>query len=513
MSTDTTATAETPALNQGLPDAPSNSRRLVIYLTLMLAVFMSMMDIQIVSTALPTIVGEFGHFEWFPWVGSAYLLTSSAVMPIYGKLGDLFGRKYIILFVVSLFTLGSLVCGLATSMETLIAARVLQALGGGGITVTVFSINADLFNPRERAKYQSYTSLVLMMAGAIGPTLGGFLTDLFGWRSIFLVNLPIGILVLTALCFLLPNRRPNRKPKIDFAGAILLTVAIASIVLWADSSEFFGGLTHPLSLSILGIGALSAVGWVLVERVAPEPIIPLYLFKNRTISLLWIISILSGCLGIGLVNHYAVFLQNGLGLSPSQAGVLFIPLTTGIAIGAVNAGRIMSKIGNYKYFSTTSLSVTALGMLLMQTVSQDTSIYVLAGMFLLNGIGVGIGQQVPTLGVQNAAPHRDVGTATGATSLTRIGGASIAIAIYGAIVTHGVRSFTGSIPGVEDVLAITPNALAALPLDTQHLVNQVYLDACLNVFMVTVGIALTGALCSLFLPNLKLAFQNKGAKD
>jgi len=179
-------------------------RRVVVFVLLLTALFMATLDNQIVSTALPTIVGEFGELERFGWIGSAYLLTSSAVMPLYGKLGDLFGRKYVIMAAVAIFTLGSLVCGLAVSMDTLIAARVLQALGGGGIMVSIFSINADLFEARERARYQSYSSLALMASGAVGPVLGGTLSDLFGWRSIFLVNLPIGSFVRAGLALLLP---------------------------------------------------------------------------------------------------------------------------------------------------------------------------------------------------------------------------------------------------------------------------------------------------------------------
>ncbi len=183
----------------------------------MTAMFMATLDNQIVSTALPTIVGEFGHLERFGWIGSAYLLSLSAVMPLYGKLGDLFGRKYVMMTAIMIFTVGSAVCGLAVSMNTLIAARVLQGLGGGGIMVSIFAVNADLFEPRERARYQSYSSLVLMASGAIGPVLGGTMSDLFGWRSIFLVNVPIGFIVLTGLAFMLPYRKPHRRPKIDYA--------------------------------------------------------------------------------------------------------------------------------------------------------------------------------------------------------------------------------------------------------------------------------------------------------
>src|SRR6478609_7403332 len=246
------------------PLVASPRRRLVLFLCLMLAMFMATLDNQIVSTALPTIVGEFGHLERFGWIGSAYLLSLSAVMPVYGKLGDLFGRKYVMMTAIAIFTVGSAVCGLAVSMNTLIAARVLQGLGGGGIMVSIFAVNADLFEPRERARYQSYSSLVLMASGAIGPVLGGAMSDLFGWRSIFLVNVPIGFVVLVGLALMLPYRKPNRRPKIDYAGALLLALTTASIVLAADGAQVFGSLVAPQSLAIMALGVAAAIGWVFV---------------------------------------------------------------------------------------------------------------------------------------------------------------------------------------------------------------------------------------------------------
>lgn len=479
-------------------------RRLVVFITLMTAVFMAMMDHQIVSTALPTIVGEFGDLERFSWVGSAYLLTSSAVMPLYGKLGDLFGRKYVMIATITLFLLGSLLCGLAVSMNTLIAARVLQALGGGGIMVTIFSINADLFEPRERARYQSYSSLVLMMAGSIGPTLGGFMTDLFGWRSIFLINLPLGAIVLIGLAFLLPYKRPARKPKIDFLGAILLAAAIASVVLWADSSELFGSLTSPASFAIITFGLVCVAGWIAVERRVEEPVVPLNLFRNRTINLLLIVSVASGCFGIGMVNYHALFLQSGLGMSASQAGLLFIPLTTGIAIASLTSGRLMARSGYYKIFSILGTGVSAATILLFAFVDRGTGLPLLVLMFFIQGLGIGIGQQVPVLGVQNAAPQQDVGAATGMTSLARIGGASIGISIYGAIVSFGINSFTGTIPGVADFKKLTPAETASLPLDVQHRIGQAYIDACHPVYLTAAFIGLLGFLAAVSLKNVQL---------
>lgn len=483
---------------------PDPRRRMLVVCLLMTGIFMAALDNQIVSTALPTIVGEFGELERFGWVGSAYLLATSAVMPVYGKLGDLFGRKYVMMTAIFIFALGSLACGLAVSMNTLIVARVLQGLGGGGIMVSIFSINADLFEPRVRARYQSYSSLMLMAAGAVGPTLGGVLSDLFGWRSIFLVNLPIGIVVLTGLALILPYRKPSRRPKIDFTGAILLAAVVSSVVLWADSREIFGSLVSAGSLAVVAFGAVCLVAWVRVERRVPEPIVPLGLFRNQTVNLLLVVSLVSGAIGIGSINYIALFLQTTTGLSPSQAGLLFMALTAGIAAGSLTAGRLISLTGRYKIFSVVSTAGGLVTFLLFATVHPGTPVYLIGLLMLLQGLSVGFGQQVPVIGVQNAANAADLGAATGAVTLTRMAGASIAISIYGAMLAAFVSGQGHSIPGVTSIEGLTPAELAALPEQVRALVAAVYTDAFRPVFLSMAGMIALGLLAALSLKNVRL---------
>ncbi|HCL66229.1 MAG TPA: MFS transporter [Rhizobium sp.] len=492
------------------PLIADNRLRLLVFGFLLTAMFMATLDNQIVSTALPTIVGEFGQLERFGWVGSAYLLATSAVMPLYGKLGDLFGRKYVIIAAVSIFTVGSLVCGLAVSMNTLIAARVLQGLGGGGIMVSIFSINADLFEPRERARYQSYSSLVLMASGAIGPALGGAMSDWFGWRSIFLINLPIGILVISGLMIFLPYRKPHRKPKIDYAGALLLAGAVASVVLWADSSELFGSLFSWQGLSIVAFGLLCLAGWIAVERRVPEPVVPLSLFGSSTINLLLVVSLVSGAIGIGSINYIALFLQTTTGLSPSMAGLLFIATTGGIAAGSLVTGRIVSKTGLYKPFAVASTATGFVSLLTFSQLGAGAPIVLIALVMLLHGIGIGIGQQVPVIGVQNAALARDVGAATGTLTLTRMAGASIAISIYGAIVTSSLTPLATPVPGIGNIRELTPKLLAALPEGARHAVALAYADAFFPMFVTAAGIVALGFVASLLLKNVRLPVARGG---
>ena len=489
----------------------SHGLRLAIFCFLMAALFMATLDNQIVSTALPTIVGEFGEMERFGWVSSAFLLATSAVMPIYGKLGDLFGRKYVMLTAIVLFTLGSVVCGFAWSMDSLIAARVFQGLGGGGIMVSIFSINADLFEPRERAKYQSYSSLMIMASGSLGPVLGGTMSDLFGWRSIFLINLPIGVVVLGGLLFLLPNRRPTRKPRIDYAGAVVLAATITCVVAWADSKQIFGSMVSPSALALLAVGAACAALWVWIESRVPEPIVPLRLFRDSTFWLYLIVTMCSGAVGIGMVNYYSLFLQTTTGLSPSLAGLFFIGLTGGIVIGSLSAGRLISITGRYKPFSVLGLSLSVVALLLFTQVGQGTPLPLLALLMLFQGFAVGCGQQAPIIGVQNSAPREDVGAATGAVTLMRMGGASIAISTYGAIVGAGLKGTASPIPGIADIASLTPKMLAELPETSRQAVAALYYHAFTPLFITSAVIALVGLVAALCLKPKRLPVAHSGA--
>lgn len=480
----------------------SHTRRLVIFLFLMTAMFMATLDHQIVSTALPTIVGEFGELERFGWIGSAFLLATSAVMPVYGKLGDLFGRKYVMIAAVLIFTVGSLLCGLAWSMNSLIAARVFQGIGGGGIMVSIFSINADLFEPRQRARYQSYSSLVIMASGSVGPLIGGTMSDLFGWRSIFLINLPIGIFVLAGLIWLLPNRRPSRQPRIDYFGAILLAAASTCVVLLTDSMSLFGSLFSLGSLCVLVAGIAASIAWVMVERRVPEPIVPLRLFKDSTFSLFLIVSLMTGGVAIGMVNYFALFLQTTTSLSPTEAGLFFIAVTGGIVIGSLTAGRLISITGRYKPFVVAGLVMNVITLLLFSQLHAGSSLVLVAFIMLLQGLSVGLGQQGPIIGVQNATPRADVGSATGAVTLTRMGGAAIAISVYGAVISASMHGL--SIPGVENAAAISPDQMAKLPEAARLAVANAYANAFEPMFLTAAGFAVVGLIAALMLKPVRL---------
>ena len=482
---------------------PGHRRRMVIFCFLMLSMFMATLDNQVVSTALPTITGEFGAIERFGWIGSAYLLAQSAIMPVYGKLGDLFGRKYVMIFAVALFTLGSVVCGMAWSMDSLIAARAFQGLGAGGIMVSIFAINADLFPPRERAKYQSFSSLVLMASGSVGPTLGGSMSQMLGWRSIFLINLPIGIIALAGLMLLLPYRRPERQPRIDWLGALVLAVAIAGVVLWADSQSLFGSLTAPAALGLPVMSALALALWVGIERRAPEPIIPLSLFRDRNFALLLIVGATSGGIAIGMVNYHALFLQMTTGLSPASAGLFFIAVTGGIAIGSLTAGRLISTSGRYKPWVVLGLALAMLSLLGLAALPLNAPFWAVAGLLMGQGVAIGLGQQGPVIGAQVAAPRADVGAATGAVTLSRMAGASLAISIYGAVLNN--RLAAAAVSGVGPMAGMTPERMDALSAPLHEAVAAAFRDAFAWVYLSAVMIAAVGFVAALLLRPVVLA--------
>jgi predicted MFS family arabinose efflux permease len=277
-----------------------------------------------------------------------------------------------------------------------------------------------------------------------------------------------------------------------------------SIVLAADGTELFGSLLSPQTLGIIAIGIVCAVTWVFVERRAPEPIVPLSLFRNPTFGLLLIISVTSGAVAIGMVNYFALFLQTTTGLSPSMAGLLFILLTGGIVCGSLSAGRLISATGRYKPFAIASATCSLIAFVLLSQVHAGTSVAFIGALMLLHGIGIGLAQQVPVIGVQNAATNRDVGAATGAVTLSRMGGASIAISIYGAIIAAKLGQVGVSIPGVSNIEELTPKMMAALPDATREAVAEAYAAAFNPLFATAAAICLIGLMTSILLRNVQL---------
>lgn len=483
--------------------------KMVIYAALLIGMFMAVLDMQIVATALPTIAADLGNLDLFSWVGAAYLLTTAAVMPFYGKLGDLFGRKQVFMTAIVLFVIGSLACGMAWSMQSLIAARVLQALGGGGLMTSAFGILADLFEPRERARYQGYSTAAFTLASIVGPAAGGLISQAFGWEYIFLINLPIGVIVIAILAFGMPSIKTGRKPNLDYAGGLLLAGAVTATVFWAEQAlgTGYGG---PLVYLLPVVAVLATIGFVLVERRAPEPILPLRLLTNRTIALSLLISVVGGVVTLGMLNYFALFLQAVAGLPPALAGLLFLPSSIATLIAAIGAGNIMARTGRYKIYPVVAMALGTAVMLVFVQVGAGTPLWVVGGLMFLWSFSLGLQNQTLMAAVQAAAPRADVGAATGAIGLARMIGASLGLAANGGLLTAGLLRGQSAISA--DTLAVmkapmnemTPSAIQLLPEGARLEVMQVFDTAFNGMFYVAAGLFAIGLMFALLLQDVRL---------
>ncbi|MER9141131.1 MFS transporter [Mesorhizobium sp. M0871] len=460
-------------VEQTLPDArPVEAQArpdlttLIVYFGALVAMFMATIDMQIVVTALPTIAGELGNLHLFGWVGAAYLLSTAAVSPFYGKLGDMYGRKNVVLTAIGLFLVGSLVCGMAWSMESLIAARVLQGIGGGGLMVSAFAMIGELFSPRDRAKYQGYSSAEFALSSVLGPLAGGYITGLFGWRWVFLVNLPIGIIVLAVLAFAMRSRFNEKRHRIDYLGGALLATGTTAIVYWGyhvlDPS---GPDLITFALPLLALGAITL--FVMVERRAEEPIVPLRLFGNSTVSIVSGVSLVAGTVTLGMFFYFALYMQTLTGLSPAEVGFLFLPASLTSMVISIVAGRVIAATGRYKWMPVVAMGIGGFLMLGFVLTNQHTSIWVLATMMAVFGISMGLQFQVLIVAIQAAAPLQDIGAVTSLITQARTLGASLGLALNGAVMIWALNRQTAELPA--DAAALLPGGLNGL---TPHLASS-----------------------------------------
>ncbi|MBN9306393.1 MAG: MFS transporter [Devosia sp. 67-54] len=440
-------------------EAGPDRTTLIVYLGALTAMFMGVLDMNIVVTALPTIAHDLGNVHLLGWVGAAYLLSTGAASPFYGKLGDMYGRKPVVIFAVTVFLLGSLLCGFAWSMEALIGARVIQGIGGGGLMVSAFAIIGELFEPRERARYQGYSSAVFTLGSVLGPVGGGYLTDLLGWRSIFLVNIPIGLAVLAIVALGMRRKANAVHHRIDILGGVLLAIATVAVVYWSDHVlEPTGQDVWTYLLPV--IGAVAVVAFVLVERRAAEPIIPLRLFANRTISMVTIVSVLGGMSTLGLYFYFALFMQMITGLPPGELGLLFLPMSVTVAVVSIAAGRIVASTGRYKWLTVAGMAVGIGLMLFYANMDANTPLWVLCIASMAFGVSMGLTMQTLVVAIQAAAPLQDIGAATGLITQARTIGASLGLALNGAVMVLGLTHATVAL--APDVAAAIPGGLAAI---------------------------------------------------
>jgi EmrB/QacA subfamily drug resistance transporter len=437
----------------------------LIFGALMLVLLLASLDQTIVSTALPTIVGDLGGIEHLSWVVTAYLLSSTVVGPLYGKIGDLYGRKIILQTAIVIFLVGSALCGLAQNMSELIAFRAVQGIGGGGLMVTAMAVIGDIIPPRDRGKYQGFFGAVFGVSTVIGPLLGGFFVDNLSWRWIFYVNLPIGglALVVIAAAFHAPTVRARHR--IDYLGAALLAGGLSAIVLFTSlgGTTWAWGSAQTVVLMVLGLLLLAA--FVFVERRAAEPILPLALFRNRVFTVTSGIGFIVGFALFGAVTYLPLYLQIVRGHSPTSSGLLLTPLMAGVLVTSIGSGQLISRSGRYKPFPVAGTALMTLAMFLLSKIGVTLPAWQTELYMLVLGFGLGMTMQVLVLAAQNAVPYELLGVATSGSTLFRQVGGSIGVSVFGAIFANRLATNLAAAlpPGAHAPAAANPAAVRDLP--------------------------------------------------
>ncbi|SFJ19417.1 MDR family MFS transporter [Celeribacter neptunius] len=501
----TSAPAPDRADTEAHPHKEHGSVRLVIASVAVLLLLASL-DQTIVSTALPTIVADLGGLEHLSWVVTAYILASTVVAPLYGKLGDLYGRRNVVIVSVTLFLFGSVLCGLSGSMGFLIMARALQGLGGGGLFVLALSIIGDVIPPKERGKIQGVFAGVFGLSSVAGPLLGGWFVDALSWHWIFFINLPVGALALSGFVFGFKPRGVRTQHKIDYPGALTLSLTLSSLVLLTALGGKEFGLTDPIGLGLMALFVMALVSFVRIEGKASEPILPITLFKMNIFAVTTVISFISGALMFGTLTFIPMFLQLAKGASATQSGLQLIPMTFGILLSSTIAGQYMGRTGRYRVLPMIGLSLASVSLLSLSRLSPEMPSWQI--WLSLAGMGAGMGCIFPvvTTAVQNAVERHQIGTATAAGLMFRQVGASIAVALFGALFAARMARLMGEahVEGLSNVAELGPQILATLPEDTKALIAETISTALHPIYWIAAGLALAGLMLSFFLREIPL---------
>jgi EmrB/QacA subfamily drug resistance transporter len=464
---------------------------------------LSALDGTIVNTALPTIVQQLGGLQYYAWVGTAYMLTSTASTPLFGKISDLYGRRRPFQAAILLFIIGSLFCGISTNMWQLVVSRGIQGIGGGGLFSLSFAIIGDIVPPRERGRYVGMITSVFTISSVIGPLIGGFIVDNASWRWIFLVNLPVGLvaLAITDRALKLPYRRSNAK--IDFLGATFLVGSVTSLLLGLSWTGDEYGWTSAPTLAFFAAALVIGILFFWWERRADEPIVPLSLFKNEVIRATVPVLVLVGAVFYGANAFMPLFLQGVTGVSATKSGLLLTPLAFSVALSATIVGRITSRVGSYKGFMPVGALVAAGGLLCASQLGPEHKYLYLAmtASFLL-GTGMGMLLPTATLATQNAVSMTEMGTASSLAVFVRQLGGSIGLAAYGAVFSAQI---SGKVKSPEEMGAIRmPRTIKNLPSPQKEEVLDILTHAITRVFWFALPVMLLAFVAALWVPVRQL---------
>ncbi|MFJ9728223.1 MDR family MFS transporter [Streptomyces sp. NPDC101209] len=450
------------------PDKQPKSVRVVL-LALMITMMLAMLDNMIVGTAMPTIVGELGGLEHLSWVVTAYTLATAAATPVWGKLGDMFGRKTTFMTSIVIFLIGSALSGMAQDMGQLIGFRAVQGLGAGGLMVGVMAIIGDLIPPRERGKYQGMMAGVMAIAMIGGPLVGGTITDNWGWRWAFYINLPLGVVSLGLISAVLHLPKKRAKAGIDYLGVILLTVGITSIVLvttWGGSQYAW---TSARIMELIGIGVAALIGFVFWQTKAAEPVVPLHIFRSRNFTLMSIIGFITGFVMFGATLYLPLYQQSVQGASATNSGLLLLPMLGAMLVTSMVAGRVTTNTGKYKLFPVVGSVLMIVGLYLLSTMDTGTTRFTSGVFMAVVGLGMGCLMQITMLVAQNSVEMKDMGVASSSTTLFRTLGSSFGVAIMGALFNNRVQHVMAERAGAlgskitEKSAALDAKSLAKLP--------------------------------------------------
>jgi EmrB/QacA subfamily drug resistance transporter len=447
--------------------------KIIIMLSVMASLFLVALDQTIISTALGKIVEQFNAYDSLSWIVTAYLLTTTITVPIAGKLSDIFGRRNVLLVGVGIFVAGSLMGGMSANVVQLVLWRAFQGIGAGVITANAFTIVGDLFAARERGRWQGLIGAVFGLSSVVGPLLGGFLTDgqhLFGlitdWRWTFFINVPIGILAFVMIASFAPPLRHEVRSKIDYIGAGLLAVFLGVLILAVDNTgTIFKGLIDATGITLTGlrivmysIVVLAGVLFVIVERRVKEPILPMSFFKNKNFVLLVSVAALFGAAFMGSILYLTQFNQQVFGATPTQSGLMLLPLIGGLMITSIGSGQIISRVGKYKIFMQIGFTVATFGMIALTTLTPESMYLQEAIIMFFMGLGMGVAMPTLNLAVQNEFEQRQLGVATSSNQLFRSLGSTLGTAIFGAVLTTGIISHLGNVQDTAYIKALSTSS-------------------------------------------------------